>query len=161
MPHGTFLLLLESLISKTFSSSTIFHTEKTKKIKTVTVVWISDTNYNKMLWTLSLNYFSTNYCSFEKLYQKLHPLFHSIPRHLKVSLKKLSCTSFFNPLLSVWISNETLCVVFDIQYYIKNLTSDLFCFLFRQHCWVQTVAAVSSVCWDCKCKNDKVPWMKC
>ena len=162
MPQGTFLLLLESLIYKTFSSSIILHTEKTKKITTMTVVWISDTNYLKILWTLSLN-FSTNYCSFEKLpvYQKLYSVFHPISRHLKVGLKKLSCISFFNPLLGVWISNETLRVVFDIQYYMINLTSDLFCFLFRLHCWVQIVVAVSSVCWDCKCKNDKVPSMKC
>ena len=74
----------------------------------MTVVWISDTNYHKILRTLSLN-FSKNYCSFEKLYPKLHSVFHPISRHLEVGFK-----NFFNPLLSVWISDETLRVVLDI-----------------------------------------------
>ena len=78
----------------------------------MTVVWISDTNYHKILRTLSLN-FSKNYCSFEKLYPKLHSVFHPISRHLEVGLKKLGCASFFNPLLSVWMSDETLFVVLD------------------------------------------------
>ena len=85
---------------KTFSNSLIIHKEKAKKITTVTVVWISDTNYHKILRTLSLN-FSKNYCSFEKLYPKLHSVFHPISRHLEVVLKKLDCASFFNPLLGV------------------------------------------------------------
>ena len=49
-----------------FSNSLIIHKENTKKITTETAVWISDTNYHKILQTLSLN-FSNNYCSFEKL----------------------------------------------------------------------------------------------
>ena len=73
---------------KTFSNSLIIHKEKTKKITTVTVVWISDTNYHKILRTLSLNFFK-NYCSFEKLYPKLHSVFYPISRHLEVVLKKL------------------------------------------------------------------------
>ena len=79
----------------------------------MTVVWISDTNYHKIWRTLSLN-FSKNYCSCEKLYPKLQSAFHPISRHLEVGLKKLGCASFFNPLLSVWISDETLCVFLDI-----------------------------------------------
>ena len=66
----------------------------------MTVVWISDNNYFKILQTLSLN-FSKNSCSFDKLYHKLHSVFHLISRHLKVGL------------LGVWISDETLRVVFD------------------------------------------------
>ena len=93
---------------KTFSNSLIIHKEKTK-----TVVWISDTNYHKILRTLSLN-FSKNYCSFEKRYPKLHSVFHSTSTHLEVVLKKLDCASFFNPLLGVWISDKTLPVVLDI-----------------------------------------------
>ena len=54
----------------------------------MTVVWISDTTYFKILGTLSLN-LSKNYCSFEKLYPKLHSVFHPISRHLEVGLKKL------------------------------------------------------------------------
>ena len=99
---------MESVLEMIFSNSLTIHEEKTKKITTVTVVWISDTNYFKILRTLSLN-FSKNYCSFEKLYPKLHSVFHPISRHLEVGLKKL-----FNPLLSVWISDETLRVVLDI-----------------------------------------------
>ena len=79
---------MESVLEMIFSNSLIIHKEKTKKITTVTVVWISDTNYHKILRTLSLN-FSKNYCSFEKLYPKLHSVFHPISRHLEVGLKKL------------------------------------------------------------------------
>ena len=43
-----------------FSNSLIIHQEKTKKITTVTVVWICDPNYHKILLTLALN-FSKNY----------------------------------------------------------------------------------------------------
>ena len=86
----------------------------------MTVVWISDTNYHKILRTLSLN-FSKNYCSFEKLYPKLHSVFHPISRHLEVGFK-----NFFNPLLSVWISDETLRVVLDI---LLSQCNDLCTFL--------------------------------
>ena len=43
-----------------FSNSLIIHQEKTKKITTVTVVWICVPNYHKILPTLALN-FSKNY----------------------------------------------------------------------------------------------------
>ena len=92
-----------------FSNSLIIHKERTKKITTVAMVW----NYRKILRTLSLN-FSKNYCSFEKLTRKLHSVFHSISRHLELGLKKLGCASFFNPLLGVWVSDETLRVVLDM-----------------------------------------------
>ena len=93
-----------------FLNSLIIHKAKTKKITTVKVVWISDTNYHKILRSLSFS-LSKNYCSFEKLYQKLHSLFHPIPRHLELGLTKLGCASFFNPVLGVWISDETLHVL--------------------------------------------------
>ena len=79
----------------------------------MTVAWISDTDYHKIFRTLSLN-FSKNYCSFEKLYPKLHSVFHPISRHLEVGLQKLGCASIFNTILGVWISDETLRVVLDI-----------------------------------------------
>ena len=47
-------------------------------------------------------------------------MFHPISRQLEVGLKKLSCASFFNPLLGVWIWNETLRVVFDISHEIVD-----------------------------------------
>ena len=109
------------------SNSLIILNEKTIKITTVMVVWISVTNYHKILQNLSLN-FCKNYCSFGKLYQKLHlRSVSSISRHLKVGLKKHGCASYFSPLLSVWISDETLRVVF--MYYVKYLS---FSFLIRQ-----------------------------
>ena len=57
------------------------------KIITLTVVWISDTNYHNILGTLSLNFSKYN-CSFMKLYQKRHLMFHPISTHLEVGLKK-------------------------------------------------------------------------
>ena len=96
-----------------FSNSLIIPKEKTMKIITLTVVWISDTNYHNILRTLSLN-FSKNYCLFMKLYQKRHLMFHPISRHLEVGLKKLGRASFFNPLLGVLMSEH--CVSFWICY---------------------------------------------
>ena len=43
-----------------FSSSLIIHQEKTEKITILTVIWICDPNYHKILPTLALN-FSKNY----------------------------------------------------------------------------------------------------
>ena len=51
-----------------------------------------------------MNFPSNCYC-FEKLYQTLERLFHQIIQTFRSS---------FNPLLSVWISDETLFLVFDI-----------------------------------------------
>ena len=94
------------------SNSLIILNKKTIKITTVMVVWISVTNYHKILQNLSLN-FCKNYCSFGKLYQKLHlRSVSSISRHLKVGLKKHGSASYFSPLLGVWISDETLHVAF-------------------------------------------------
>ena len=97
------------------SNSLIIHQEKTKKIATVTVVWICVPNYHKILPTLTLN-FSKNYRSFE-----------SHIKHSKVCLIRYLNTSksfiktrlrlvffFFNLLLSVWISDERRFLVFDI-----------------------------------------------
>ena len=96
-----------------FYHSLIIPKEKTMKIITLTVVWISDTNYHNILRTLPLN-FSKNYCSFMKLYQKRYLLFHPISRHLEVGLQKLSRASYFNPLLGVWMLEH--CVSFWIYY---------------------------------------------
>ena len=41
-------------------------------------------------------------------------------RQLEVGLRKLGRASFFNPLLGVWISDETLRVVFDILHEIVD-----------------------------------------
>ena len=73
----------------------------------MTVVWISDTNYHNILGTLSFN-FSKNYCSFEKLYPKLHSVFHPSSTHLEVGLKKIDST---------FLSDETDCVSFWIYYF--------------------------------------------
>ena len=47
-------------LERHFSNSLIIHQEKIKKITTVTMVWICDPNYHKILPTLALN-FSKNY----------------------------------------------------------------------------------------------------
>ena len=39
----------------------------------------------------------------------------TINKHWEVGLKKLGCASFFNARFSVWISDETLFLVFDIS----------------------------------------------
>ena len=44
-----------------FSNSLIIQQEKTKKITTVTVVWICGPNYHKILPTLALNFSKNNY----------------------------------------------------------------------------------------------------
>ena len=59
------------LLKFIFSNSLIIHQEKTKKITTVTEVWILDPNYHKILPTLAFN-FSKNYCSFEKPYESIN-----------------------------------------------------------------------------------------
>jgi len=41
-------------------------------------------------------------------------VFHQISKHFEVGLKKSTCASFFKPPLSLWISDETLFLVFDI-----------------------------------------------
>ena len=101
-----------------FSTSIIIHAEKTKEITTVKEVWICELNYHKIWWTFVL-IFSKNYEWFEKLYQTFERVFHLISKYLEVGLKKLGCASFFQPLLGVWISDETLFLVFDIL--LKNM----------------------------------------
>ena len=76
-----------------FSNSLIIHKEKTKEITTVKEVWICGPNYHKIRRSFAL-IFSKNYQCFEK-FEKAAP-------------------RFFNQLLSVWISDETLYLVFDI-----------------------------------------------
>ena len=82
----------------------------------MTLVWISDLQYHKILQTLALNFF-TNYWLFEKVYQIFHSVFHLISRLLEVGLKKLGCATFFNPLLGILIPDETQRVVFDILHH--------------------------------------------
>ena len=84
----------------TFSNSLIIHKEKTKEITTVTVVWIPDLNYNKVLRTFALN-FSKNYEWFEKPYQKVEREFHQVSKHLEVGPKNSAAPRFFSPLLGV------------------------------------------------------------
>jgi len=86
-----------------FSNSLIIHKEKTREITTVTVVWIPDLNWHKILRTFPLN-FSKNYEWFEKPYKKLEGLFHQVFKHLEVGQKNSAAPSFFNPLLGVSIS---------------------------------------------------------
>ena len=52
---GVFLTNFE-VFDIVFSNLLIIHQEKTKKITAVTVVWICDPNYHKILPTLALNF---------------------------------------------------------------------------------------------------------
>ena len=76
-------------------------------------VWICDPNYHKIRRSFAL-IFSKNYECFEKLYQTLERVFHQISKHFEVGKKNSAAPRFFNPLLGVWISDETLFLVFDI-----------------------------------------------
>ena len=58
--------------------------------------------------------FCKNYQCFEKLYQTLERVFHQISKFFVVGLNNSAAPRFFNSLLSVWISDETLFLVFDI-----------------------------------------------
>jgi len=100
-------------LAKYFSNSLIIHEEKTKEITTVKEVWICDPNYHKIQWTFAL-IFSKNYQCFEKLYQTLERVFHLISGHFEVGWKNSAAPRFFGPLLSVWMSDEALFLVFDI-----------------------------------------------
>ena len=102
-----------------FSNSLIIHEEKTKEITTVKEVWICDPNYHKIRRRFAL-IFSKNYQCFEKLYQTLERVFHQISKHFEVGSKNSAAPRFFNPLLSVWISDETLFLVFDILLNIRK-----------------------------------------
>ena len=109
------------VLTKIFSNSLIIHEEKTKEITTVKEVWICDPNYHKIRRSFAL-IFSKNYQCFEKLYQTLQIVFHQISKHFEAGSKNSAAPRFFNPLLSVWISDETLFLVFDILLQNLHLT---------------------------------------
>ena len=96
-----------------FSNSLIIHDENPKEITTVKEVGIPGLNLHRF-WRLSSFVFSVFNEQFEKLYQTLERMFHQVFKHLKWVKKKLGCASFFNLLCGIWISDETLFLVFDI-----------------------------------------------
>ena len=111
-----------SVCATSFSNSLIIHQEKSKKITMVTVVWICDPNYHKILPTLALN-FSKNYCSFEKAYQTLESVFHEISKHWEVGWKNLAALRFLILLFSVWTSDESYHLfVWYITYMYKTVS---------------------------------------
>ena len=57
--------------------------------------------------TIIINYYYYYQC-FGKLCQTLERVFHQISKHFRVGYKKPAAPRFFNPLLSVWISDKTL-----------------------------------------------------
>ena len=120
----------DTVLEIPFSNSLIIHQEKTKKITTVTVVWICDPNYHKILPTLALN-FSKNYWSFERPYQTLESVFHQISKHLEVALKKLGCASFFQPTsqcLDIWwnILPRVWYITFSAVFYTVSVWGKIF-----------------------------------
>lgn len=92
----------------------------TKEITTVTEVWIPDTNLHRF-WRFYSFVYSVFSDSFEKLYQTLERVFHQDIQTPRSGLKNLGYASVFNPLLSVWISDETLFLVFDILHKVQLL----------------------------------------
>ena len=104
---------VRNIVDPHFSKSLIIHDGKTKEITTVKEVGICDPNYHKIRRTFAL-IFSKNYQCFEKLYQTRGRVFHQISKHFEVGQKKSAAPRFFNPFLSVWISDKTLFLVFDI-----------------------------------------------
>ena len=96
-----------------FSNSLIIHDKNTKELTTVKKVLISCLNLHRFGQFYSFVFSAFNN-QLEKLYQTLERVFHQVFKHLEVVKKKLICTSFFNPLLGVGISDETLFLVFVI-----------------------------------------------
>ena len=96
-------------VKVTFSNSLRINKAKTKKMTTVTVVWILDTNYHKICELYSSLNFSHNfrYYSFEKPYQKRHAMFHSISRHWEVGWKTKAQPSFLTPTSTTAFISQT------------------------------------------------------
>ena len=76
-------------------------------------VWICDPNYHKIRRSFAL-IFSKNYQCFESYIKHEEECFIRYPNTSKLVKKNSAAPRFFNPLLSVWISDETLFLVFDI-----------------------------------------------
>ena len=100
-------------LKEPFSKLLIKHEEKTKEITTVKEVWICDPNYHKIRRSFAL-IFPKNYQCFEKLIKHSKECFIRYPNTSKLVKKNSAAPRFFNPLLSVWISDEPLFLVFDI-----------------------------------------------
>ena len=84
------------------------------------MVWISDTNYDTILRTLPLN-FSKNFCSFEKLYQKRHAVFHAVSRHRQVGRQTRCSRVFFNDQTSNQLNQdiEQLITFFNLHLFTE------------------------------------------
>ena len=50
----------------------------------------------------------------EKIYQTLETVFYRLSKHLEFRQKYSAARRIFNSLLGVWISDETLSLVFDV-----------------------------------------------
>ena len=85
----------------------------------MTVVWIPDLNWHKILRTIALN-FSKNYEWFEKPYQKLERVFHQVSKHLEVGQKTRLRLVFSTHFSGFGFPGETLFLVFDILH-VKQL----------------------------------------
>ena len=95
-----------------FSNSLIIiiHQVITKEIITVTEVWIPGHRF--LRFYLSVN--ALGFVAIEKIDQTLETLFHIIYKGLEFRQKYSVTRRIFNSLLSVWKSDETLSLVFDI-----------------------------------------------
>ena len=76
-------------------------------------VWIFDPNYHKIWWTFALNFSNNNFINALRSYIKFSKECLINIQTLQSWLKNSAAPHLFNPLLSVWISDETLFLVFD------------------------------------------------
>ena len=97
-----------------FSNSLIIHQKKTKKITTVTVVWICDPNYHKILPTLAL--ISPRIIDHLRSHIKQSKVCFIRHPNTSKSFKKTRLRLVF------WMSDETRFLMFDILHlkYGKN-----------------------------------------
>jgi len=102
-----------------------------KKITTLTVVWISEAT---PIWFCELKrWISSKLLVCERSYTffvlNSTRCFIQYPESLKWVLQNLAALFFFKPLVGVWISHETLYLVFDIDIF-GEMTLDETCVSF-------------------------------
>ena len=67
--------------------------------------------------------YSLVFVSSEKIYQTLETVFHRLSKHLEFPQKYSTARRISNSLLGVWISDETLSLVFDILHNVARSVS--------------------------------------
>ena len=76
-------------------------------------VWISHLIQHKFWW-FYFSVYSLFFFAIEKIHQTLKTVFHWLSKHLKFHQKYSAVHCAWSSLVSVWISQRTLSLVFDI-----------------------------------------------